>query len=233
VLFESKSDALRFRASVYENVATVSPHGELTTSLSVDPASDAVLSENILVGHFEPDEDSPPVTPGQLSRATELNDTSPLFRYQRLEHERFFGSFYKADRAHLIEKRLCEKGQKFAKFKDNENNFLALSKEVHCWFAALTNVSENIPFFKLVVKHVSSKQDPSNDYRYRVLLTVEAYDEEAARLFFPRLKNDSTIINDTQAETFVYVLNPEEFRVCLAWKNDQIDKKWNFPPAVE
>ena len=233
VLFEQKSDALHFRAAVYENVDTVSPQGELAVSLSVDLASDAVLDEMILVGHYVYDDDSPPDTPRPLSGVTELFDTSPLFRYQRLEDERYFGGLYKADRAHLIDKPLCEKGKRFASFRDNENNFLALSKEVHCWFDALSNVSEKIPFFKLLIKHVSSNLDPANDFRYRVLLTVEAYNAESARLFFPRLKDGSLVVNGTQAETFVYVKNPEEFRVCLSWKNDKIDALWNFTPAVE
>jgi hypothetical protein len=232
VLFEQKSNALHFRAAVYDNVALISPQNELKLLLSVEPASEAVLDETILVGHFKPDNDSPPDTPG-MSSVTELCDTSPLFKYQRLEHEKFFGSFYKADRAHLIDKPFCEKGKQFAKFQNNENNYLALSKAVHCWFDALSNVSDKIPFFKLLIKHVSTSQDPSNDYRYRVLLTVEAYNEETARLFFPRLKDGSTVINDTHAETFIYVLNPEEFNVCLSWKNDQIDSLWHFTPAVE
>jgi hypothetical protein len=233
VLFEQKSDALHFRAAVYENVDMISPNSDLTIYLSVEPACDAVFDETILVGHFKSDNDSPPETPRPLSGVTELYDNSPLFQYQRLEHERFFGGLYKADRAHLIDKPFCEKGKQFAKFQNNENNFLALSKEVHCWFDALANVSDKIPFFKLLIKHVSTSQDPSNDYRYRVLLTVEAYNAETARLVFPRLKDGSTVINDTEAETFMYVLNPEEFNVCLSWKNDKIDMLWNFTPAVE
>jgi hypothetical protein len=233
VLFEQRSDALHFRAAVYENVDMVSPQGELAVSLSVDLASDAVLDEMVLVRHYVREDHSPPDTPRPLSGVTELFDTSLLFRYQRLEDERYFGGLYKADRAHLIDKPLCEKIKRFAKFQDNENNFLALSKEVHCWFDALSNVSENIPFFKLFIKHVSSNQDPANDFRYRVLLTVEAYNAETARLFFPRLKDGSLVVNDTQAETFVYVLNPEEFHVCLSWKNNKIDSLWHFTPAVE
>jgi hypothetical protein len=111
------------------------------------------------------------------------------------------------------------------------NDYLVVS--TRCWFDALSNDSEMIPFFKLLIKQVSSSPDPANEYRYRVLLTVEAYNVEAARLFFPRLKDGSTVINDTEAETFVYVLNPEEFNVCLSWKNDKIDSLWNFTPAVE
>ena len=233
VLFEQRSDALHFRAAVYENVNTISPNGDLMVSLTVVPVTDATLDETILVGHFKPDEDSPPDTPRPLSGVTELYDTSPLFRYQRLEDERYFGGLYKADRAHLIDKPLCEKGKRFAKFQNNENNFLALSKEVHCWFDALSNVSERIPFFKLLIKQVSSNPESANDCRYRVLLIVEAYNVEAARLLFPRLKDGSKQINDTQAETFVYVLDPEEFRVCISWKNDKIDSLWNFAPAVE
>jgi hypothetical protein len=233
VLFEQKSYALRFRAAVYENVSTISPNNDLTMSLSVEPASEAVLDDTILVGHFKPDSDSPPDTPRPLSVVTELNDTSPLFKYQRLEHEGLFCGLYKADRAYLIDKPLCEKGKQFANFQNNENNFLALTKQAHCWFDALSDDSEMIPFFKLLIKHVSSSPDPANEYRYRVLLTVEAYNAETARLFFPRLKDGSKVINDTEAETFVYVLNPEEFNVCLSWKNDKIDSLWNFTPAVE
>ena len=84
-----------------------------------------------------------------------------------------------------------------------------------------------------MIKHVSSKLDSANDGRYRVLLTVEAYNAETARLLFPRLKDGSTVVDDTHAETFVYVVNPEEFRVCLSWKNNKIDELWNFTPAVE
>jgi hypothetical protein len=62
---------------------------------------------------------------------------------------------------------------------------------------------------------------------------VEAYDNESARLLFPRLKDGSSVVGDLQAETFVYVKNPEEFRVCLSWKNDKIKSLWNFTPAVE
>ena len=233
VLFKKESDALHFRSAVHRNVSTVSPCSDLTLSLVVEPAPDAVLDESILVGHFIPDNDSPAETPRSLSGVTELFDVSPLFRYQRLEDERYFGSLYKADRAHLIDKPLCEKGKRFSKFQDNQNNFLALSKEVHCWFDAISNVHEKIPFFKLVVKHVSSNQDPENDYRYRVSIIVEAYNTETARLLFPRLKAGSTVINDTQVETFVYVSDPFEFGVCLSWKSDKIDALWNFTPAVE
>lgn len=233
VLFENRSDALHFRSAVYRNADTVSPNGDLVVTLTVVPVSDAVLDETILVGHFEPDKDSPPDTPRSLSGVTELYDTSLLFRYQRVEDERYFGVRYKADRAHLIDKTVCVKSKQFAKFRDNENNFLALSKEVHCWFDALSNVIDKLPFFKLMIKEVSPNPDPTNDFRYRVLLLVEAYDVESARLFFPRLKDGSKQINDTQAETFIYVLDPEEFRVCLSWKNDKIDSLWNFIPAVE
>ncbi|KAJ2984935.1 hypothetical protein HDV02_000847, partial [Globomyces sp. JEL0801] len=184
VLFENKSEALHFRSAVYRNVDTVSPNGDLVVSLKVVPVTDAVLDETILVGHFEPDEDSLPDTPRPLSGVTELYDTSPLFQYQRLEDERWFAGLYKADRAHLIDKPLCEKGQQFAKFKDNDNNFLALSKQVHWWFDGVSNVSSN--------------PESANDYRYRVLLIVEAYNVETARLFFPRLKDGSTRISDTQ-----------------------------------
>jgi hypothetical protein len=192
VLFEQRSDALHFRAAVYENVGTVSPQGNLTVSVSVDLALDAVLDEMILVGHYVHDDDSPPDTP-RRSVVTELYDTSPLFQYQRLKHADLFGGRFRADRAHLIDKPLCEKGKQFAKFQDNDNNFLALSKDVHCWFDGLVNCKEKVPYFKLLIKYVSKESDPANDHRYRVELTVEAYDNESARLLFQSLKDCSSV----------------------------------------
>ena len=158
VLFKNEDNALHFRADVYEGVDRVSPQGYLALVLSADPASDAVLDEMILVGHYIHDDDSPPDTPGPLSVVTELYDTSPLFQYQRLERADLFGGRFKADRAHY---------------------------------------------------------------------------NESARLLFPRLKDGSSVIGDLQAETFVYVKNPEEFRVCISWKNSKIDALWKFTPAVE
>jgi hypothetical protein len=67
-----------------------------------------------------------------------------------------------------------------------------------------------------LIKHASSDPDPANDHRYRVDLIVEAYDSETARIFFPRLKDGYTVVDDIHAETFVYVKNPEEFSECLS-----------------
>jgi hypothetical protein len=232
VLFENRSEALHFLATVYENVSIVSPNEEVKADVSVEFALGAELDETILVGHYSPDKDSPPETP-RNSVATELYDISPLFQYQRLEAERYFGAMYKADRAHLIDKPLCEKGKRFAKYQDNENNYLALSKEVHCWFDALSNIYGKIPFFNLRISSVAEASDPAYAHRYRVDLIVEAFDVEAARLLFPRLKEGSRILTDTTMGTFVYVLNPEDFRICLTWKAAKIDRLWNFDPAVE
>ena len=107
---------------------------------------------------------------------------------------------------------------------------LAVGIDVHCWFDALTNVRGNIPLFKLIIKQISSERDTDNDYRYLVSLT---YNAEAGRLVFERLKKGSTVFNDTLAETFVYVKDPDHFEVCLAWKNKKIDSLWNFTPAVD
>ena len=232
MLFKNENDALHFRSTVYEKVFLFSPNKDLTVTISVDPAVEARLSETILVVHFTRDEDSPPETPRAMSGVTELYDNSNLFKYQRLEHVNYFRSIYKADRAHLIDKGLCDKGQRFSKFYENENNFLALSKEVHAWFDGLHDVKEKIPFFNLAVKDVSPP-DPMNEFRHRVTLEIEAYNVDASQLLFRKLKEGSKVIDDTHAETFVYVENPEEFKVCIRWKADKINRLWNFTPAVE
>jgi hypothetical protein len=124
VHFKNESEALHLQAAVIENVGIASPRGDLSVDVSVDPASNVVLDGIIFVGDYKPDKDSPPETPRSVSRVTELYDTSPLFKYQRLENELNFYGIYKADRAHLIDKPLCEKGKQFAKFQDNENDRL-------------------------------------------------------------------------------------------------------------
>lgn len=226
VLFENKDYAYRFRATVYENVSLVSPNKDVIPDVSVESAVGAELDETILVGHYKPDDDSPPETPRE-SVVSELFDQSPLFQYQRLEHEKFFGSVYKADRAHLIDKPLCEKGKPFARYQNNENNYLALSKDVHCLFDGLTNCSERNPLFNLKIQSVSETPDPANSYRYRVDLNVEAYNVEAAGILFFRLKDGSVRLSDTTMGTFVYVSNPDDFRVCLNWKAEKIDRAWS------
>lgn len=192
------------------------------------------MDRTILTRDYKVDNDSPAETPRDFTgEFTELYDTSDLFKYQRLEDEKWFGSRWKAQRAHLIDKPLCEKGKRFAKYQNNENNFLALSNDVHSWFDALHNVRDGIPFFNLDIKTVAEVADPANDFRYRVDLLVNAYDVESGRMVFPRLKYGSTIVNDLVAETFIYVLNPDDFRVCLQWKKQKIDRIWNFEPAVD
>ena len=133
----------------------------------------------------------------------------------------------------MIDKPFCERGKQFAKYRENENNFLALSKEVHCWFDGLANVSEKNPFFNLKIHSVSDTPDPANSHRYRVDLIVEAFNVETANLLFPRLKYGSSCLTDTTMGTFVYVSNPDDFRVCLTWKAAKIDSIWKFDPAVE
>jgi hypothetical protein len=232
VLFKQESQALSFFAVVYEDVDVASPQGFLTVSLSVDPAADAVLDEMILVRHYVRDKDSPPDTPRHSSIVTGLPAPSPLLKYQSIEAGSWLGGHFKGEKAHLIDKAQCNEGTPFAKYKDNENNFLALSSDVHRWFDAIS-CHDGISYFKLSVKHVSQEPDPDNDFRYRVALTVEGYNVTTANAVFARLKEGSTILSDTHAETFVYVKNPVEFCECLSWKSAKIDKIWNDTPAVE
>ena len=232
VLFKYERDVYFFRAAVYEAVTQISPK-DLAIELLVDQAANAVLDDTILVGHFHSDQDSPPETSESFLGGTSLFDTSPLFRYQRLEHEIFFGGLVKADRAHIIDKAKCNPGSPLAKYQNNQNNFLALSKEFHCWFDALSNVYEKMPLFKLEIKTVSPERDSANEFRYHVLITVKARNENAARMVFGRLKDGSKIVNDTEAETFLYILDPEEFRTCLAWRNKRTDRSWSLDSAVD
>lgn len=111
-----------------------------------------------------------------------------------------------------------------------------MSSDVHNWFDG-RNV--DIPLFKLTIStaHIISRR-PDIENRYAVPLLVRAFDRDAARLLFPRLREGNIFYQDQELDAIVtvYVLNPKVFTTCIEWKASRTQKLWddynNMEPAV-
>jgi hypothetical protein len=234
VFFKSERDADSFHRrlndeSLYHNTAISKLDVSLTRTANL-------VGKQIFATDYNPDYyDSPQDAVSLVSGATSILDSSrPIFKFQRIESNSVFGQHYKADNCHLIDKAYYASNPH--EEDDVENNRLALSSDVHHWFDG-RNV--DVPLFKLTIStaHLISRK-PVIENRYEVPLLVTALDSDAARLFFPRLREGSTFYKDRKLEALVtvYVLNPKVFTTCIEWKASRTQKIWNdynnMEPAV-
>lgn len=164
-----------------------------------------------------------------------LDSSSPHFKFQRIESDSVFGIHYKPDSCHLIDKAYYASNPQ--EEEDLDNNRIALSSSAHCWFDGR---SIDVPLFKLTIStaHPISRE-PVIENRYEVPLLVTAFDSNAVRLLFPRLREDSTFNQDGKLEAIVsvYIFDPKVFTACIEWKASIIQKMWddynNMESAVE
>lgn len=228
VLFESKQNADYFQRRISdETLVHNSPVGHLVVSVSLSESQNPV-GKTILTSDYDPDEtDSPPVNLSLVSGTTSILDSSrPLFQFQRIESDSVFGQHYKAESCHLIDRAYYLHHPD--ETDDIENNRLALSSDAHNWFDG-KNV--DIPLFKLTVSGVSRRIVLEN--RFEVTLVVTAFDKDSARMLFPRLREGYRKNSETEAELAVYVLEPNIFKACIAWKSSRIQDEWNKYNCME
>ena len=227
IVFETKENALYFENDVQnEHLTQNSPFNtsQCKISTKVSEYSSNALGKRIFYHHYDPDETSSPQDiMSQISGATSVLDQSrPVFMYQRLERESVFGAHYKADSCHLISASVCRNNPaEYGMYNDDENNRLALSKDVHAWF---DGHQVDVPLFDLKVELCS--RSPVLDGRYQVDLLITAFDLDAARMLFHRLKEGSVEISQLVYRTFVYVLDKETFCKCVEWKSNEIQTEW-------
>jgi hypothetical protein len=225
VLFETKEHALRFHNVVIdESITFQSPMNSLGISAEVTSGT-FQLGSRILTTHYIPTEsESPQDTPSVISVPFSIaEETSDLFKYQRIEKLSLFGWRGKADSCHLMSSAHCRKyPQSYGQLDNNQNNRIAMSKELHGWF---DKMSSDIPLFYLKV--VSISEAPVLEGRFKVKLAVVAVDQQSANMIFWRLIEGSTITDDPLVmHTFVHVMDPGVFQRCLLWKEKDILKDW-------
>lgn len=120
----------------------------------------------------------------------------------------------------------------YEKYDRDPNNRLAMSRDLHGWFDA---INTDVPLFYL--KIVSISETIVVDERYKIILSLVAFSQEAADMIFCRLIEGSSQTSDSLImNTSVYVTNPAVFQKCLEWKEKEIKKKWaeycSMVPAV-
>ena len=116
-----------------------------------------------------------------------FESTTDEFKFQRIENLKVFGSGGKAESCHLMSGDHCHKYESLKKFDNDKNNRLALSRDMHGWFDA---ISTSVPRFN--VRFISVSEAPILELRYEVKISIEALDAESANMVFGRLKEGLT-----------------------------------------
>ncbi|TMW59642.1 hypothetical protein Poli38472_004711 [Pythium oligandrum] len=240
VLFESKGKAMGFDNALQDEPTTIgSPlrsHGVTTSVARVDAVSTDL--RRVYYVHYNPQEsESPQDTVSSISLTSEVtvvDASTDQFQYQRIEHERYFLPYGKAESCHLVSKKQTrEHKREFGHYDRDMNNRLALSREMHGYYDAL---SYEVPIVNISPGSVVNHRTIGN--RYKVEIFVEVLDGQCKDRVFSRLKDGSERTSDPLVwKTFVYVENPETFCFCLRWKHADNAERWSSylstTPAVD
>ncbi|KAG1688300.1 hypothetical protein DVH05_003839 [Phytophthora capsici] len=240
VLFESKETALLFETDVRTGPQTLgSPLYDqvVVTHVARVNAVSAEL-QRVFYADYAPEEsDSPQNTMSSISLTTSVSilDTSTdEFEYQRIEHKHLFIPYGKAESCRLVSRKQSrDHKREYAKYDRDQNNRLALSREMHGWYDGL-----NCEFPIVNMRPGSVDKNPSIGNRRKVEVLVKVVDAQCKDRVFSRLKEGSTKTDDPLVmKTFVHVENAETFCFCMKWKYDDNEKLcrsfFDMTPAVD
>ncbi|EGZ11161.1 hypothetical protein PHYSODRAFT_287175 [Phytophthora sojae] len=240
VLFETKNAALLFETDLRTGPQTLgSPLTNQVVETRVAPAN-AVSTDlqRVFYCDYVPDDsESPQNTVSSISLTTSVSNLDPStdeFRFQRIEDEKFFLPYGKAESCHLVSRKQSrDHKREFAKYDRDSNNRLALSREMHGWFDGM---SIEVPIVNMLPGSVEENQSIGN--RRKVEVFVKVLDAQCTDRVFSRLKGGSTTTDDPlMMKTFVHVEDPETFCLCMRWKHDDNAERWrsfwDMTPAVD
>ncbi|EGZ27517.1 hypothetical protein PHYSODRAFT_284109 [Phytophthora sojae] len=240
VLFETKNAALLFETDLRTGPQTLgSPLTNQVVETRVAPAN-AVSTDlqRVFYCDYVPDDsESPQNTVSSISLTTSVSNLDPStdeFRFQRIEDEKFFLPYGKAESCHLVSRKQSrDHKREFAKYDRDSNNRLALSREMHGWFDGM---SIEVPIVNMLPGSVEENQSIGN--RRKVEVFVKVLDAQCTDRVFSRLKGGSTRTDDPlMMKTFVHVEDPETFCLCMRWKHDDNAERWrsfwDMTPAVD
>ncbi|EGZ25289.1 hypothetical protein PHYSODRAFT_285066, partial [Phytophthora sojae] len=240
VLFETKDAALLFETDLRTGPQTLgSPLTNQVVETRVAPAN-AVSTDlqRVFYCDYVPDDsESPQNTVSSISLTTSvsnLDSSTDEFRFQRIEDEKFFLPYGKAESCHLVSRKQSrDHKREFAKYDRDSNNRLALSRDMHGWFDGM---SIEVPIVNMLPGSVEENQSIGN--RRKVEVFVKVLDAQCTDRVFSRLKGGSTTTDDPlMMKTFVHVEDPETFCLCMRWKHDDNAERWrsfwDMTPAVD
>lgn len=119
-----------------------------------------IFSRDYVAEDFESPQETISSVPTEFSV---IDPDNPVFKYQRIEADGFFGPNGKAESAHLMSRSHCRRFKSYAQYDDDDNNRLALSREMH---GAYDMLSFDFPVVNMEV--VSVSDGPVLDNRYKV-----------------------------------------------------------------
>lgn len=115
--------------------------------------------QRVFYGDYVPDDSkSPQNSVSSISLTTSvsnLDSSTDEFRFQRIEHEKFFQPYGKAESCHLVSR----KQREFAKYDRDSNSRLALSRDMHGWFDGM---SIEVPIVNMLPGSVKENQSIGN-----------------------------------------------------------------------
>ncbi|TMW58431.1 hypothetical protein Poli38472_009990 [Pythium oligandrum] len=239
VLFKTEENALQFENAMQDEPVTLGSalNGhEVTTNVTRINHVPAAELQRIFFVHYDPlESESSQDTMSSISSSsvTVLDSSTDEFRYQRIEHERYFLPYGKAERCHLVSAKQCKHDEAFEQYNHDMNNRLALSREMHGFYDGL---SYEVPIMNIYPGKVDDKRSIAN--RYKVEIFVKVLDKQCKDRVFSRLKEGSDHTDDPLVmKTFVHVESPETFCFCLRWKHEDNDARWSsflsMVPAVD
>lgn len=166
-----EDNALRFDNTLQEEPVTLgSPlNGQVIMTSVEQVAAVATQLRRIYFVHYEPQESESPqdsMSSSSLSSSvTVLDASTDEFRYQRIEHERYFLPYGKAESCHLVSRKQSrDHKREFAKYDRDPNNQLALSREMHGFYDGL---SYDVPIVNMIAGSVEQNRSIGNRYKVR------------------------------------------------------------------
>ncbi|KAL3656702.1 hypothetical protein V7S43_018370 [Phytophthora oleae] len=176
VLFETKEGALLFETDLVTGPLTLgSPLTDHVVDTRVERA-DAVstsLQRIFYVDYVPNDSESPQHTISSVSLTTSVSNldaSTDEFHFQRIEDEKLFLPYGKAESCHLVSRKQSrDHKREFAKYDRDRNNRLALSRDMHGWFDGM---SMDVPIVNMRPGEVEENQ--SNGNRYKGPYTLRA-----------------------------------------------------------
>ncbi|KAL3662903.1 hypothetical protein V7S43_011851 [Phytophthora oleae] len=240
ILFKTEEAAWLFENDLREGPLTLgSPfYGQTVITRVTQVKAVSTELQRVLYTDYDPQEsDSPQNSMSSISLTTSvsnLDSSTDEFRYQRIEHEKFFLPYGKAESCHLVSrKQTRDHKREFAKYDRDPNNRLALSREMHGYYDGL---SVEVPIVNMLPGSVEENRSIGN--RHKVEVFVQVIDAQCTDRVFSRLKDGSTKTDDPLVmKTFVHVEDPETFCFCMRWKHDDNKERWrsffDMTPAVD
>ena len=185
VLFKTEDNALHFESHLRNESLTInSPMKSLSIDSAVSTTSNAALGKRIFLKDYIPtDSESPQDTQSAITiQFSTFEETSDLFKFQRIERLSIFGSMGKAESCQLMSGSHCRRYPSYSQYDNDPNNRLAMSRDLHGWF---DHLNTEIPLFYLKVVSISESVIVAG--RYRVEIAVVALNQESADMIFCRL----------------------------------------------